>query len=514
VSAATRPIISAARTAPTARPIISAARTAPAASATSSPSLVPHEYELLGALLVGLAVFGAGFRAHVLLFAVPAVVLALAASMLRRTPFRLLLIDVWSAAFAYLYLSDLVLTQEAVQTMFASEVTVDAEAFLVASFGMSLLGAAWFDRRARRRRVPVAGMPLYGLRRRPSFALSTLLLGLSALIVAYVLWGIGPSQLFATARVDRSFEDTASRPLLIAALVVQPILAAYVTRRYRQHGPVLWIAWLVGPLSALALYASGTRFYLGFMLCGVLHYALRPLEPMSRRRRMAIAAAAIAFLALQGTMRASRTTGLVDLDASELAGTLSNAETFLSSEGLLRVNAWVQEKQAWTDPNRPFENAFILYWWVPRSWWPDKPAMEGRRLIEDVMDEGWFSANHSVAGGFAMPALLDFGPWLGALCAGLYGVGLGALQRFAWRHRSLADPASLIVSLAAFGVFFTARGLHVSLIFVSLCLLWMLPVLWIERRRPGAPPVRAVPRRTARPSVAGARFAVPRRVYA
>jgi hypothetical protein len=228
---------------------------------------------------------------------------------------------------------------------------------------------------------------------------------------------------------------------------------------------------------------------------------------------MAIVAAAIAFLALQGTMRASRTTGLVDLDAAELAGTLANPETFLSSEGLLRVNAWVQEKQAWTDPSRPFENAFILYWWVPRSWWPDKPAMEGRRLIEDVMDEGWFSANHSVAGGFAMPALLDFGPWLGALFAAIYGIGLGALQRFAWRHRSLADPASLVVSLAAFGVFFTARGLHVSLIFVSLCLVWLLPVLWIERRRPGTV-VRAVARRTTRPSVTGARLAAPRRAYA
>ena len=137
------------------------------------------------------------------------------------------------------------------------------------------------------------------------------------------------------------------------------------------------------------------------------------------------------------------------------------------------------------------------------------------------MDEGCFSANHSVAGGFAMPALLDFGPWLGVLVAGLYGVALGAVQRFAWRHRSLCDPASLPVSLAAFGVFFTARGLHVSLIFVSLCLLWMLPVLWLERRAPASVPVRGpvrgpvrVPvRREVRPAV-GRRVAVPRRAYA
>lgn len=496
------------------RPIVTAARTAVTPRTAVSPSLVPHEYEVLGAALLALSLFGAAFGAHVLIAAVPSVLLAVGVSAFRRAPFRLLLVDVWSAAFAYLYLSDLVLTQEGVLVMFPPDVTVSAEAFIVASFGASLLGAAWFDRRARRRAGSAASaQPTYGLRRRAPLALRAMLLALTGIVVAFVLWGIGPSQLFATARVERSFEDTASRPLFIAAMVVQPILAAYVTRRHRERGIVVWIAWLVVPLSALALYASGTRFYLGFMLCGVLHYALRPLEPMSRRRRMAIAAAAVAFLALQGTMRASRTTGLVDLDAGELAGTLANPEAFLSSEGLLRVNAWVHAKAAWTDPKRPFENAFILYWWVPRSWWPDKPAMEGRRLIEDVMDEGWFSANHSVAGGFAMPALLDFGPWIGVLVAGLYGVALGAVQRFAWRHRSLCDPASLPVSLAAFGVFFTARGLHVSLIFVSLCLLWMLPVLWLERRPPTGASSRAPVRREVRPPV-GRRAAMPRRAYA
>ena len=34
-----------------------------------------------------------------------------------------------------------------------------------------------------------------------------MLLALTAIVVAFVLWGIGPSQLFATARVERSFED-------------------------------------------------------------------------------------------------------------------------------------------------------------------------------------------------------------------------------------------------------------------------------------------------------------------
>lgn len=471
------------------------------------PRLVPDEYVWLGVLLVLLALAGAGLRFATLAAGVVAVLAASAISLARRRPFRLLLIDVWSGAFAYLYASDLVLTKEGVLATFGPDVTLEAEAFVVASFGASLLGAAWLDRRAPRRASPGARRPpvVHALRGRPAPELSGLLLLMSAMVLLFVFWVITPAQLFGTARVDRSFSDTAPRPLLIAAVVLQPILAAYVTRRYRVRGPVVWAAWLVAPLSALALYASGTRFYLGFMLCGVLHFVLQPLEPMSRRRRLAILAAALAFLALQGTMRASRGSGLVDLDASELGSALLRPETFLSSEGLLRVNAWVHEKRAWEDPARPFENAFILYWWVPRSIWPDKPAMEGRRLIEDVMDDGWFGANHSVAGGFAMPALLDFGPWLGVVAAFLYGVALGALQRFAWRHASLADPASIAVALAVFGVFFTARGLHTSLIFVSLCLLWILPVLAVERRsqraaawstvaRPPRVPARPVPR--------------------
>jgi len=446
--------------------------------------LVPAEYGILGVVLLVAASFGAGAGWQVLAPAVVAVLTTVAWSFLRRRPYRLLLVDVWAAAFAYLYASDLVLTKEGVLAIFGAEVTGDAETFIVASFAASLIGAAGFDRWAQGR-VSGAAMPAHELRRRPAPGLAALLGGTSLVVLAFVFWVITPAQLFATARVERSFSDTATRPLLIAALVMQPILAAYVTRRYRERGVILLVAWAVAPLSALALYASGTRFYLGFMLCGVLHYVLQPLAPMSPRRLAAIACAAFAFLALQGTMRASRTAGLVDFDAAELAGSLARPETFLSSEGLLRVNAWVHEKRAWENAARPFENAFILYWWVPRSLWAGKPAMEGRRLIEDVMDEGYFNANHSVAGGFAMPALLDFGPWLGVLGALVYGAGLGAVQRFAWRHWQLADPASVVVSLAAFGVFFTARGLHTSLIFVSLCLLWCLPLLLIERRAAG-----------------------------
>ena len=494
------------------RPGVAATRALrpPRSAAARCPRLVPAEYLWLGAGLVLLALVGAGFRVDTLGASVVAVGATIAACLARRRPFRLLLIDVWSGAFAYLYASDLMLTKEGVLATFGPDVTVDAEAFLVASFGASLLGAAWVDHLAARRPGPAAPPPRHARGWRPSVALSALLALTTAVVLAFVFWVITPAQLFATARVERSFADTATRPLLIAAVVMQPILAAYVTRRYRARGPVLWAAWLVAPLAALALYASGTRFYLGFMLCGVLHFALEPLRPMPRRRRAAIVAAAIAFLALQGTMRASRTSGLVDFDASEFGAALARPETFLSSEGLLRVNAWVHEKRAWDNPARPLENAFILYWWVPRSVWPDKPAMEGRRLIDDVMEEGWFNANHSVAGGFAMPALLDFGPWLGAAFALVYGAALGGLQRFVWRHLELADPASVLVSLAAFGVFFTARGLHTSLIFVTLCLIWCVPLLLVERRargRAAAPAGRAA-------LVRRASVRVPRRAYA
>lgn len=465
-------------------------------AAVRCPRLVPPEYLWLGAGLVLLAMLGAGLRADTLGASVVAVGATIGVGLARRRPFQLLLIDVWAGAFVYLYASDLVLTKEGVLATFGPDVTVDAEAFLVASFGASLLGAAWVDRFTAQREAPGAPVPRHAPGLQPSAALSALLVLTTAAVVAFVFWVITPAQLFATARFERSFSDTATRPLLIAAVVMQPILAAYVTRRYRARGPVLWAAWLVAPLSALALYASGTRFYLGFMLCGVLHFVVEPLRPMPRRRRAAIVAAALALLALQGTMRASRSSGLVDFDAAELGAALLRPETFLSSEGLLRVNAWVHEKRAWENPARPLENAFILYWWVPRSLWPDKPAMEGRRLIDDVMDEGYFNANHSVAGGFAMPALLDFGPWLGTVAALAYGVALGAVQRFVWRHGELSDPASMVVALAAFGVFFTARGLHTSLIFVSLCLLWCLPVLVVERR---------ARRRRAAPAPAGRR---------
>jgi len=204
---------------------------------------------------------------------------------------------------------------------------------------------------------------------------------------------------------------------------------------------------------------------------------------MSRRRALALLLAGLVFMALQGVMRVSRRAGVNELDTDTLESALTDPESYLSSEGMLRVNAWVNYKRAYERPGRALENAFILYWWVPRSWWEDKPTMEGHWLISDVMDEGYFSEEHSVAGGFAMPALLDFGPFLGALFCVVYGACLAWVERFCRRRGELTDHASVLVGISLFGVFFTMRGLHTGIIFMMLCAAWYVPFALLDRRR-------------------------------
>jgi hypothetical protein len=324
---------------------------------------------------------------------------------------------------------------------------------------------------------------------------------LSTLILAYLALTVDPENVL-TPRAMRSTDRLLGPAAfaIVPAIIVQGILTAQLAAMARRPAGLAYPI-LVTILTLVALYANATRYFLGFFAGGVLFFLARFTRPMSRRQIAILMCALLWIAVVQGTMRVVRGAGLGAADAGSVLASLTQGETYFKGEGMLRVHAWVHRKEVFEEQGRPLEHSFLLYWWIPRKLWPAKPTMDGYWLAHEVMADGDASAGHSVAGGFMLPALLDFGPYGSIAFCLLYGLLVWGLDRFVTAHSDPSDPASVVSALLPFAVFFAMRSPQLSAIFVECCLGVYLPtfvVLRLSARRLRA----AVPRSgVGRPAV-------------
>lgn len=429
---------------------------------------------LAGFALLGFGVAGAAYGFSTLPLAVGMILATLGFELAVRRPRVLRLLDIWRFAFVYLFGSEVIASLPDVRSDFGRPIAATAEGFIVAAFGASLIGYALGRFLVPMRQAHGATV----LHRRGSPRIAALML-LSTFIVLYVAIGVSPGRLLA----ERAMRDSSvgpAFPMVATVMVVQCTLVARQLASTRFRAAYLFpIAVAIGSFGVL--YLVGTRFFLGFFVSGVLFFATRFMEPLSARRLSLLCALAVVLILAQGTMRLVRGIGIEEAMSRRVASSLGQTGMYLSNEGMLRVHAWVHDKRVYADSDHAPEHAFLLYWWVPRSLWPSKPTMDGYWLAHEVMMDGDVGAGHSVAGGFALPALLDFGPRLGILVCLMYGLALWGLERFAARHRSPADAASVFSSLLPFAIFFVMRSPQTSMIFLESCLALYLPIFVLDR---------------------------------
>src|SRR5262245_57524125 len=466
----------------------------------------PSSDTLLGCALVALVIAGTEYGFSTLPLALGLTIATLVLDLLVRRPHMIRLVDIWRFAFIYLFGSEVLVTLWGVREDFGVQVSAKAEGFIVAAFGASLAGYAagrlFLPLRPTRPMVPArrGGAPLFAA-----------LIILSTFIVLYLAIGVSPGQLVAMRSRDGTVGP--AFPAVATAMVVQCALLARALATGRLRARLI-VPVAVAVLSFAVLYLVGTRFFLGFFVSGVLFYATRFMEPLSRRRLAILSVMVIVLGAAQGTMRLMRGAGIAEEKSDQVASSLTKAGTYLSSEGMLRVHAWVHEKQVYEGTGHAAEHAFLLYWWIPRALWPSKPTMDGYWLAREIMADGDVGSGHSVAGGFALPPLLDFGPRLGVLVCFVYGLGLWGLERFTASHRAPADTASVVSALLPFAIFFAMRSPQTSAIFLESCIAVYLPILCLARfrakrlRRVGRRVVVGAPGRfvvggCARPAAAG-----------
>src|SRR5262245_4167406 len=284
---------------------------------------------LIGSAFVGLGLAGGFSGFSTLPVAVVVTLIALAIDVAKRRPRVLRLIDVWRFAFVYLFGSDTLLSLVDVRADFGLRVAGAAEGFIVSAFGATLVGYAATNAVVVRHRPPAVRA------RRPRARDTSALIGLSTVILGYIVVAVSPSDLMIvrSARSGTGVQGPAF-VAVVAAMVVQAALTARaMTSRFRPTILVYPLA--VAALSFVILYSVGTRYFLGFFGFAVLFYAARLDRPFSGRRLTSIAVAVVVLAGAQGTMRRLRGVGIGGAEAGWVASALARPETYVSSEGML-----------------------------------------------------------------------------------------------------------------------------------------------------------------------------------
>jgi hypothetical protein len=470
-----------------------------------SPNFI---YVIFGLVLLLLGFIGQIYQTSTLLPSLLFTAICLGFVVLIRRPVSIRLVDVWLFSYIYLFLSEYILQREEILLSFGTSIASLTEGFIVAAFGASLVGYSFgirilfreqpdlgdedVDKNNGARQFHNIGHRLHGNFRhkmQPAkkdsipVELALFMIILATILLFYVLRIVTIDQLLYTARSQRTVVLPVGQlnNFLIAIVYTFPIVVAHLWQNYRLPIPIKLLFLAVSLASILATVALGTRIYLGFQIIGALFFALEGFQITSKRFLALVAAALLVLTAGQGIIRTARTTGVGNLNWQQMGQTLQEQPVaYLSAEGVMRINALIHTTQTYSPDGRPPENLFILYWWVPRQLWPNKPTLAGYWFIREATSERGFSSGHSASGGFAMPALLDFGPIGGVFFSMLYGFGLAGLELYARKNRSREYPGSIVTALLFFGVFFMMRSLHTSLIFImTASLVSALPlIIW------------------------------------
>lgn len=438
-------------------------------------------------------------------------------TVMNRRPITLRLIDVWIVAYLYLYLSEYLLLYNDVQRMFLRETVHVAEGFIVASFGATLFGYGltvhpfikkwapsllkydtekaspeYHKPRSSNRRISTQSNSTPDVHRKNQNDQTRQILNediipisivffvlLSAFIVYfYVVEIVTLQQLFyvSRARQQTQIDVGLTSSFLSSVVVVFPVLSAFLLSRYKLSVFLKGILAATSILAIVVIFAQGSRSPLGFQLIGVAFFALQSFK-LSQKQLLMLGFLFFVITSTQAVMRTSRIYGIGNVEGTNFLEVIAKPESHLSSEGVLRINALIHSAQIYANRSGLPENLFIFYWWVPRQIWPEKPKMAGYWIIRDYSYEQ-VSENHSVSGGFAMPALLDFGPVAGAFFSTIYGLSLTIFETYARRYRNTSSPHVVMVALLFFGVFFMMRSLFTSLIFMmTMFLIAILPLL-------------------------------------
>jgi len=182
----------------------------------------------------------------------------------------------------------------------------------------------------------------------------------------------------------------------------------------------------------IILFLGGTRFPLLFSFLGFLLVLLSKQKKLTIKNYLFITGAIILLNVAASTMRGFRAVGFGNtFTFIEEKKPFIDIPTFVSEkmspEGVIRMTGLMIKHFEKNDYLYGKSTSFILYFWMPRSLWEDKPTMLGHWFIRKYEDG--FSSGHSASFGFTGDFFADFG-YLSLILVFFLGILLKRLNNY------------------------------------------------------------------------------------
>jgi oligosaccharide repeat unit polymerase len=270
---------------------------------------------------------------------------------------------------------------------------------------------------------------------------------------------------------------------LFILMIVFPVISIYINKYIKSA--LLRIIGIAGSLmSIIYVLSTGTRFYIGYMFSAIIFLYIDRFYKIRKTKFIFLSILIILMLSTTLFMRDTRVIGVKNVNIFKTFKDIS-AIDILPYEGIFNITNLIISNFDSNNLELMYgkENAFILYFWIPRVIWHNKPVMTGYWLVRQLTSNKYSQAM-SFSGGFIFPAIVDFGVFWGTLFCVFYGILIGYFEILFQKYRfAKLNPMILIISLLIFTVAFMMRSLQTSLInLLMFTTVGILPYYIVYRR--------------------------------
>lgn len=375
---------------------------------------------------------------------------------------KIQLIDIWNGAFVFIIVSEIL------QIEFNNQNLTAAVYFLLISNNVVNIG--YLHGNKRRLYIPVEKN--YEKSRNNK----TIVFLLIFVIVFYTFIKL-PEALY-TFRVGRNvvFSQNVGQgfiltPLFDSIAYVFPAIIAYYYIYVKQKK--LFIPFILSSPIFLILFLSGTRFpllfsFLGFIIVVQAKYFIKI------KFKHFILIALLFFSLIYGAKLMAHFRSTDTKNEQFLLSNKSNktdfptflASTIMSNEGVVDMTSVMFDYFNHNPHLYGASTSFILYFWIPREIWPDKPTMLGNWLVREY--RGGFSDAHSASFGFTGDLYADFG-----LFSFVFIFFIGRLLRYAdvFKEKAFKESGFNVIIAAMFfpyTFFFVRSPITATMTFIAI----------------------------------------------
>lgn len=379
-------------------------------------------------------------------------------------------LDIWNIGFVYMASSEMILLSEilALQAYGLTVVRYIFVANVLFNIGFRIAPLLFnYRRRAKiyKKRYKTMGS-----------GTKSVMLFLLFLAVLYFATNISYSFFVFESGRNTVLEDTVEGEINILAQIMRgisyfvAIAGAFYCRYYFNYKHLIYL-FLIIFLCAAPQALFGTRYRLLFTL-------VAPVIVLFDRKKLSFKIITLGIVTLSviifisGFIRENRNSILISNAEIEKQGLIKQIASMGSAEGTIRRAEHLFRYVDTYGLHYGKESAFIIYFWVPRTFWPEKPTKIGHWLVN--MYEYNLSRKFSAAYGFWGQLFIDFGYFSLAILFILGGV-LRKLEMLKDWHLDNRSQVSILYVALFPVVFFSVRSPQTAVInFLMVVLVYML----------------------------------------